>query len=721
MKKFIFLLLATFVTSIGLSTDLRNISEIKQIALDKLICESQVQHKPRKIDNKELLVVKQLEAVTIVADENSGFVVVSNDKMQNPIVGYSMTKYNEHSLPDGFLWWLDAVNASMASNITAKRVTIPSRLKNSVAPLIKTKWGQGGPYNNLCPEVDGKHCLTGCVATAMAQICYFHHFPEHGYGDNFYKATINGTETTIEKDFSNVYFDYDHMLDSYHKVSYSEQEANAVAVLMEACGKAADMGYGINSSGTSCGFMPAAMTLHLGFSFAIEFFRNTNGMWALNDDATWMNIIFSNISRGLPLYYQGGSHGFIIDGYDEEGKVHINWGWDGDYDGYFSIANLVVNGADFNSGQRMVTEMRPANYKELVYTVNVTEAGTLSSLIDEEEVLFSDRLKVSGNLNTYDFICLRNLIMKAKLIDLDLSDATIVSGEWVETSNKPGTYKFYVQTRDNEFPSMIFFQAIHLGGIDLPRTINTIGYSAFQNNDLKKIFIPASLTNISPDAFVYNDHLHTIEVDPANPVYDSRNNCNGIMLTATNTLFRGCQNTTIPEGTTTIGEHAFQGCIWMKKIKWPTTLTTIGNSAFDGCTRLIELNIPEGVKTIGNLAFQAVGEKIKEIKLPSTVETIGDRAFQGISSLISFKLPASVKTIGNNIVANCRSMTSLTVDKENTIFDSRDDCNGIIKTADNELVAGCKVTDIPKNVQTIGEYNQEIKGETNVEIIPVIA
>ena len=687
-------LLSCFVS--GLSAGERTPNEIKKIAWNVLNETGTTRAITRDVSSLEI--VEQLDAVTIVADNDNGFVIVSNQDSFKPVIGYSYTKFDAGNMPDGFKWWLKTINSSMSSGRVATRGTIPSKLKPSVEPMIETKWGQGAPFNNLCPSVSGQHCVTGCVATAMAQICKYHRYPEHGYGNNSYSFTLEGRKTTITMDFSNIYFDYSKMLNSYAG-TYNSQHAEAVATLMEACGKAAEMSYGLITSGTSCGFMQSAMAIHLGYTFGVDY--ETTLMQRL-DETTRNNIIYSNISKGLPVYYEGGSHGFIFDGYDQDGNVHVNWGWNGNYDGYYSIDNLSVDGKDYNKNQRMLTDIRPDNYELQVYEVNVPAAGTLNSMIDEDEVLFSDRLKVVGDISTDDFICLRRLIESGKLVDLDLYDAHIVAGDKGTIDVGWGNY-FTIQTEENRIPDSAFRNTGFLTGLILPKNTISIGKEALLLCSLKKLFIPASLIDIPVNAIGKADLLF-LEVEEGNPIFDSRNNCNGIIVTATNELFAGCLNTKIPDEVTSIGKYAFDGCIWLKNITLPSGLVNIGDRAFEGCSRLRSPKIPEGVKTIGEYAFSGCSDNLTELELPSTLETIGNCAFATVKRIQSFTLPASVKSIGRNIIARCKSLTSVKVEEGNKYYDSRDNCNGIIETANNELVASCAATVIPESVTSIGDY-----------------
>ena len=206
-----------------------------------------------------------------------------------------------------------------------------------------------------------------------------------------------------------------------------------------------------------------------------------------------------------------------------------------------------------------------------------------------------------------------------------------------------------------------FWGCSGLTSINIPEGVTSIGESAFRGcSGLTSITIPESVTNIGDYAFEGCWGLTSITVASGNTFYDSRNNCNAIIETSSNTLIAGCQNTIIPNSVTSIGNSAFYGCSSLTSVIIPEGVTSIGNSAFYGCSGLTSINIPEGVTSIGNYAFDGC-RGLTSINIPEGVTSIGNSAFYGCSSLTSVTIPESVTRIGNGAFSGCSSLTSVTI------------------------------------------------------------
>ena len=188
-----------------------------------------------------------------------------------------------------------------------------------------------------------------------------------------------------------------------------------------------------------------------------------------------------------------------------------------------------------------------------------------------------------------------------------------------------------------------------LPSITIPNSVTSIGENAFYNCDgLPSITIPNSVTSIGEEAFIGCDGLTSIIVEKGNKRYDSRENCNAIIETASNTLIAGCKNTiTIPNSVTSIGYQAFFGCSGLISITIPNSVTSIGERAFQFCSGLTSITIPNSVTEINAWAFEGC-RGLTSITIPNSVTSIGYQAFFGCDALKSIRIPQSVTYISGD-------------------------------------------------------------------------
>ena len=195
-------------------------------------------------------------------------------------------------------------------------------------------------------------------------------------------------------------------------------------------------------------------------------------------------------------------------------------------------------------------------------------------------------------------------------------------------------------------------------------------------SNISSISIPAGVKYISEDVFDGCNNLSTITVSNGNTKYDSRDNCNALIETATNTILRGSSSTIIPNTVTTIGARAFEGTT-LKRIVIPEGVTLIGDGAFCDCKSLETVSLPNSLERICSIAFSS-------------------------SKISSIYIPAGVKDISESAFFQCENLSTITVSNENTKYDSRDNCNALIETATNTLLQGSSSTVIPNSVTAIG-------------------
>ena len=223
-------------------------------------------------------------------------------------------------------------------------------------------------------------------------------------------------------------------------------------------------------------------------------------------------------------------------------------------------------------------------------------------------------------------------------------------------------------------PNGMFYQCTQLTSIEIPQNITRIGDTAFGRCPISEIEIPASVVHIGVAAFA---------------------NCKNLT------------NIVIPDNVMSVGMNGFLGCSGLKTVKLSNNLSSLSNGVFSDCTSLDSINIPNGVKTIGEMAFMECSS-LTTISIPETVESINNRAFFGCSSLTQLFIPKSVISIDTRtdwaLLYACNSLTSIIVDEDNPVYDSRNNCNAIIETASNKIIAGCTTTTIPEGITAIGYY-----------------
>lgn len=314
------------------------------------------------------------------------FVVMAADDCVQPILGYSLTgSFGTENMPDNVRWWLQ--NYSDQIQYAIDHLSIPAqeiirqwqeldsgrvntnRLRAVVGPLITTLWGQEYPYNILCP--DGS--VTGCVATALAQIMKYWNYPTHGIGLHSYTPYSHPEYGELTAVFNDTYYDWMNMTNIYDSTSTNIQQ-QAVATLMYHCGVSVNMDYTptVSNAGTSNALME-----YFNYSTHLQHVNRSN-----YSNGEWISLIRHEMNAFRPVFYRGDEgnegHAFVCDGYDSgtynNYYFHFNWGWGGYYDGYFSINDMTPGGTNFNYNQEATIGIRPsantATPSNLTYTQN---------------------------------------------------------------------------------------------------------------------------------------------------------------------------------------------------------------------------------------------------------------------------------------------------------------------------------------------------------------
>lgn len=344
--------------------------------------------KPRLVATRN---AGEIPAVYIFAPENGdGFAVVSADDRVTPLLGYSdYGTLNSNDINPTLQWWLDEYakevewlrgvsQSGFGEDFVSPRFSLrAAESRKEILPMITSQWNQSAPYNNDCPRNGDAVCVTGCTATAMAQVVRYHHLP---LSKNPGQASVTYNGETYTYDFDNASFDWDNMLDKYSTGKYTEEQAAAVADLMYACGVSVDTRYSPYESSAYDGTPAVALPKYFGFNK--ECICKLRDTYTLD---TWIDMIYRQLTDYGPVIYSGqssqGGHAFVCDGYSTDDYFHINWGWGGFGDGYFKLTALdpymqyIDSGAyNYSSDQSAVVNIcSPDVVFATTYSMRLTE------------------------------------------------------------------------------------------------------------------------------------------------------------------------------------------------------------------------------------------------------------------------------------------------------------------------------------------------------------
>lgn len=284
------------------------------------------------------------------SNNDNGFVIISGDDQLTPIVGYS-DDCRIGEMPPALAEWLN-VYSSYVDDVRSgavEHVSTTAATGTRIEPMLQTSWNQSAPYNNFCPEVSGQRTPTGCTATAMAQVMKFHEWPASPKKAISWLNNITGETETI--DITKHVYDWDNMLNHYRD-GYNTVQADAVAQLMVDVGKAINSSYA--PSGTGSTDVDAARGLVNVFNYSpqIKIFKRNECTY---DE--FISVIRENLEARQPLVHCGqaqsyaAGHAFVCDGIDENNYVHIDWGWDGAFNGFFDLGSMAPGGTGIGGGQ----------------------------------------------------------------------------------------------------------------------------------------------------------------------------------------------------------------------------------------------------------------------------------------------------------------------------------------------------------------------------------
>lgn len=642
--------------------------------------------------------------------DNQGFVIVAGDDRAKGVLAYGDCPIDLDNVPPNVQWFLDQYTEQMEYLITHPDVqtTAPARDGSTppmVEPMITTQWGQRTPYRNQCPQVDGVLCVTGCVATGMAQVMNYWKFPPElpalpAYTTSTLRLSVPALPATA--------VNWELMRDTYKANTYTEDEGAAVATLMRYCGQACEMDYTITGSGAWTGDALASFK-KFGYDHNATLLTRVNF-----DDEEWNALILEDLTQGRPVSYVGkaiDSHFFILDGYDGS-KYHINWGWDGLYDAYYELDAMNAGGYKPTDSHHMLHGVFPAaeeydsDYKvDGIYYMQTGETTVAVTCRDKQFNSYSGDVVIPATIS-FNGVNFR----VTKITDNAFRDcAQLTSVQIPEGITSIGSRAFdhagitsivipnsvtsiayccfesCTSLAQVEFGNGIrtinpglFRKCTALENLVLPPSITSIGENAFAGSGLKSITLPSSVVRINDDAFLNCNKLDTVHIDNLTAwckIIFTKIKSNP--LTVAHRLFIDGQpltEITLPEDVAVVKPYAFCGLVVDRLAIDASSLTSIGNYAFYQS----EIGRLDIMDVEGWLNLEIIGRESNPIDhaqqvyfdgldtpgvvvLPATMTRVGENAFNGCTWLRSITIPPSIVEIGAYAFAGCTGLETVTL------------------------------------------------------------
>ena len=359
MRKFLFLIAACALFAQSVDAKVVTVDQAKAIARRQFA-------NPTKLNASNVNMTLNYQARNLKGETDfyvfnneggEGFVIVSGDDLTLPVLGYSdMGSFDINNAPDGLKFLLEQYQYQIEWLRTHPEDAKITANRDIVTPVVYAllgdyHWWQGAPYNSLLPTASNMptdcrgHCYVGCAGHAMAAIMRYHKHPYHGFGENTYTTDVQGREVTLSANFANSYYKWSNMRTGYGPTA---SNAGDVAKLMYDVDVAVNMRfYGDDGSEAYYRDIVKAFVAYFDYAPTIQFLMKSNYY------GDWNALIFHELDEGRPVYYFGNKtkdangntvnigHAYIIDGYDTQDRVHINWGFQPEaYNGWFSMDML---------------------------------------------------------------------------------------------------------------------------------------------------------------------------------------------------------------------------------------------------------------------------------------------------------------------------------------------------------------------------------------------
>ena len=513
------------------------------------------------------------------AEDNGGFVIVAGDDRVKDILGYSERgSFDLSKAPSNVRWWLSQYEKAISSLGKETHEAISHRaeiVKEEIVPFITTTWGQNYPYNSQCPEINGEYCATGCVATAMAQVINYTKWPESSTGEiSSYTTKTNQIEVPKLEATT---FNWSNITDT------------DIARLMRYCGQAVGMDYNIVESGAYDVRIPVAMIGKFGYDRNIHIEYRSG-----YKNSEWENIIYNELKAGHPVIYGGqsdnGGHSFICHGY-RDNMFYINWGWDGQYDGYFALTalNPYGNEAYVRDQIAIIGIRKPVGGEDMLpnSSVTITQFNYISANTVKRNSLTEDFKEIRIEYSFAHSFPENTSIQIGCAIYQGMEKKSII--DWGTIDLSPG-HAVSINT------SVSFGNGLSDGIYRIVPVYCIIGTNDWidaKGSDWR--YIEVAIDGLTLQIMPYAAQDDRLIFEPVNEEFAK--------VRAANKDIEG--DIVIPEYVTinaksykviAIDHRGFQGCNKVTSIKMPSFLESWLNYSFADCSQLKSLIIPKSLK-----------------------------------------------------------------------------------------------------------------------------
>ena len=473
MKKYLLTFVTTLVLLSDISAQQRSLEKAEGIAYSCVSSHDLSAHKAfstfcYNFDRKEIErpnneFQKKSEPFYIFSDSVSAtFIIVSGDERMKEVlaIGNHFSDGDSGGLPEGLVGLLETYRQQyeqlQAGEIIPEDAVVTIDIPD-VEPMIKTKWRQGTPYNNLCP----KGCPSGCVATAMSQVMNYHQFPSTGLGAFSYTSRSRGFKCSYN--FEDATFYWDRLKNTYPTSTLGDiPGAEEIAQVTYACGVSVGMDYDSDGSGAYMSDVPYALIHFFGYNDNVSYRDRT-----CYNNSEWYEMLCKELREGRPVLYGGvdgknGGHAFVIEGCNSRTKrFYVNWGWGGEFDGEYELDALDPSAYRFSSYQNMIVNVSPqlvGDYGDIFYA---------DRFISSKDIQFDKNI----NFTLHDLYCYSSL------------SSYVVSGA-----------KFYGQVGvalfDEDFNFVSYLDKKNIDGLNNFEGFSSISFAA----KLKKSLFPGNGT-----------------------------------------------------------------------------------------------------------------------------------------------------------------------------------------------------------------------------------